>query len=174
MDAAQNVDPARSETVLRMTTVDKVVVWVVCGGAGVGLGFVLPWVLQHVSTWPIPYLDVLKFLGSFEHPVMVVGRPAVLGVVGLVIACVITYQSAVLTLSDGQIQIREGDDVRVVARELVGGVYRHGGKVRIESVEGRVLFDDDVEGGKAVVAAAFTRHGYPWESVDARTPAASQ
>ncbi|GAA1629103.1 hypothetical protein [Leucobacter chromiireducens] len=172
MGASQNDDPARSETVLRMTAADKVLVWGVCGGAGVGLGFALPWLLQHVATWPIPYLDVLKFLGSFEHPLMVAGRPAVLGIIGLVIAFVITSQSAVLTLSDRQIQIREGDDVRVVAREQVGGVYRHGGKVRIESVAGRVLFDDDVEGGKAVIAAAFTRHGYPWESVDARTPPA--
>ncbi|TCK41300.1 hypothetical protein EDF60_1726 [Leucobacter luti] len=171
------MDPIGSpvaETVLRMGMGTKVGVWIVCGGAGVALGLVLPWVLQHLSTWPIPYLDVLTFLGSFEHPVMVIGRPAVLGLVGLICAFAITSQSAELTLSAERIQIREGDDAREIARENVGGVYRHGSKVRIESVAGRVLFDDDVEGGREVIAAAFTRHGYPWESVHTRTKGESK
>lgn len=154
-----------SVTVLKMTTGVKMLVWAVCGGAGIALGFVLPWLLQHVANWPIPYIDLLKFLGSFDQPVMVFGRPAVLGIIGLVIAFVITYQSAELMISDMEIRIREGDDERTVDRLLVGGVYRHGGKVRIESVGGRVLFDDDVEGGHAAIAEAFLRHGYPWENV---------
>ncbi|TDP94282.1 hypothetical protein EDF62_0696 [Leucobacter luti] len=165
---------AEAESVLRMQLGTRVGVWLVCSGAGVALGYVLPWVLQHLSTWPIPYLDVLTFLGSFEHPVMVIGRPAVLGLVGLICAFVITSQSAELTLSAERIQIREGDDAREIARENVGGVYRHGSKVRIESVAGRVLFDDDVEGGREAIAAAFTRHGYPWESVHTRTEGESK
>ena len=165
---------AEAETVLRMQLGTRVGVWLVCSGAGVALGYVLPWVLQHLSTWPIPYLDVLTFLGSFEHPVMVIGRPAVLGLVGLICAFVITFQSAELTLSAERIQIREGDDAREIERENVGGVYRHGSKVRIESVAGRVLFDDDVEGGREAIAAAFTRHGYPWESVPTRTKGESK
>lgn len=155
-----------TETVLRMTEGTRVLVWAVLGGAGVGLGFVLPWLLQHVATWPIPYLDVLKFLGSFDAPLMVIGRPAVLGIIGLVVAFFVTYESAELTISDDRIRIREGDDARVVERAQVGGVYRRGGKVRIESPEGRVLFDDDVEGGRRVIAEAFARHGYPWEGVE--------
>lgn len=148
-----------------MTASTKALVWVVCTGAGVALGFFLPWLLKHASQWPIPYIDVLSFLGSFESPIMVIGRPAVLGLVGLVLAFFITYEAAELTISDTEIHIREGDDARVVARENVGGVYRTKGKVRIESREGRVLFNDDVEGGKRAIAEAFLRHGYPWESV---------
>lgn len=153
----------RTPTVLTMTPGTKAVLWLFCSGAGVLLGFVLPWLLQYVASWPLPYLDVLKFLASFDAPAMVFGRPAVLGAVGLVIALVITHESATLTISDERIIVQTGDDARTIARELVGGVYRTGGKVRIESAAGRVLFHDDVEGGRTAIAAAFTRHGYPWE-----------
>lgn len=166
------------ETVLRMTASTKVVVWLFCAGVGVALGFLLPWLLQYIASWPIPYIDVLKFLGSFDAPVMVVGRPAVLAVVGLVIAFLITWDSAQLTIDDGRILVRKGDDTRIIERAAVAGVHRHGGKVRIESKEGRVLFDDDVEGGRKAIAEAFLRHGYPWEGAEAvaaqpRTPSPS-
>ncbi len=153
------------ETVLEMALGTKVLIWVVCGAGGAALGWVLPGVLRIASSWPIPFMEYLTFLGSFDAPLMVLGRPVVLGIVGLVVAFLLTYHSARLTISDERIVIREGDDARVVERAQVGGVYRHGGKVRIESPEGRVLFDDDVEGGRRVIAAAFTHHGYPWESV---------
>lgn len=162
MSIQESVAP---ETELRMTFGTKVIVWVFCIAAGVGLGLALPWLLQYVASWPIPFIDQLKFLGSFDAPIMVIGRPAVLGVAGLVFAFFITYQSAQLWITDKQITITEGDDSRVIGRDQVGGVYRHGGKVRIESPEGRVLFDDDVEGGKLKIAAAFRKHGYPWESI---------
>lgn len=155
----------KQESVLEMTLGTKVVIWIACGALGVGLGWVLPALLRVASSWPIPFKEYLTFLGSFDAPIMVVGRPVVLGVVGLVVAFLLTYHSARLTISDEQIVIREGDDARVVRRAQVGGVYRHGGKVRIESPEGRVLFDDDVEGGRRAIAAAFTRHGYPWEGI---------
>lgn len=156
----------RRETVLELSASDRVFVWVVCGGAGVALGFLLPWLLQYVAKWPIPYIEILKFLGSFDAPIMVVGRPVVLGVAGLLIAFMITHGNAILRITDAEIVVQEGEDRRVIPRELVAGVYRQGGKVHIESAGGRVLYHGDAEGGKASVAAAFVDHGYPWESVE--------
>lgn len=156
----------RRETVLALTASDKVFVWGVGGGAGVALGLLLPWLLEHVSKWPIPYIDVLKFIGSFDAPIMVVGRPVVLGAIGLVIAFFITHESAVLRITDAEIVVEEGEDRRVIPRELVAGVYRRGGKVRIDAAAGRVLYDGDVEGKRAAVSAAFIEHGYPWENVE--------
>ncbi|MFD2470606.1 YqeB family protein [Amycolatopsis silviterrae] len=150
-------------TEIRMPFDTKAVIWVFCGAAGAGLGFAIPWLLQFAAKHPLPYADTLKFLGSFDSPLMVIGRPAALAVVGLVIAFFITYHSATLRISDESITIIEGDDSRVITREQVGGAFRHGGKVRIESPQGRVLFDDDVEGKKATIASAFRKHGYPWE-----------
>ncbi|MFH8383184.1 hypothetical protein ACH4E7_19915 [Kitasatospora sp. NPDC018058] len=147
----------------RMPLDTKVVIWAFCGAAGAGLGFAVPWLLQFAAEHPVPYADTVKFLGSFDSPAMVIGRPAVLAVIGLVIGLFLTYHSATLRITDESITVIEGDDIRVIARDQVGGVFRKGGKVRIESPVGRVLFDDDVEGGKAVIAEAFRRHGYPWE-----------
>ncbi|MFD8756083.1 hypothetical protein ACFV0O_34665 [Kitasatospora sp. NPDC059577] len=150
-------------TELRMPLDTKLVVWAFCGAAGAGLGFAVPWLLGFAARHPIPYADTVRFLGSFDSPAMVVGRPVLLAVAGLVAGLLLTYHSATLRISDEDITITEGDDTRVITRDQVGGVFRHGGKVRIESPVGRVLFDDDVEGGKAAIASAFRRHGYPWE-----------
>ncbi|MCK7621622.1 hypothetical protein MUU72_00460 [Streptomyces sp. RS10V-4] len=155
---------ASAETVLRMTPGTKAVVWGLCTAAGAGLGLAVPWLLDFAARHPIPYADTVRFLGSFDSPAVVVGRPVLLAAAGLVIGLLLTHHSAVLRISDERITVTTGDETRVIAREQVGGVYRHGEKVRIESPVGRVLFDDDVEGGKAAVAAAFRRHGYPWES----------
>lgn len=161
-------------TTLKMTTGTKALIWAVLGAAGVGLGLALPWILQHAASWPIPYINALQALGSIDSPFMVAGRPAVLGVIGLAFAFYITHEAAQLVITNQSIQVTEGDDTRVIERRNVGGVYAKGGKVRIESREGRVLFHDDVEGGKAAIAAAFTRHGYPWESIDRGSRVAAQ
>lgn len=164
-----SIRPSGDATTLTMTAGTKVLVWAVLGAAGVGLGLALPWLLQNAASWPIPYFNVLEALGSIDSPLMVAGRPAVLGLVGFAFAFFITHEAATLVITDGAISVTEGDDTRIIERSQVGGVYAKGGKVRIESPEGRVLFHDDVEGGKVAIAAAFRRHGYPWESVE-QTP----
>jgi len=151
------------ETVLQMDAGTKVFLWCALGLAGVGLGLILPWLLSWAAKLPIPFVDVLTFLGSLDAPFMVIGRPAVLGVVGLLIAFVITHESAILRVSNEQVVVVQGDDQRIIARSQVAGVRQRGGKVKIEAAEGRVLFEDDVEGGRAAIAAAFQAHGYPWE-----------
>ncbi len=153
-------------TTLRMDLATRVTVWIACGVLGTGLGLILPWLLRHASTWPIPFIDYLKFLGSFDTPAMVFGRPALLALVGLVVAFLITHESPELTISAEEILIKEGDDTRRILRDAVSGVYRRDGKIRIESATGRVLFEGAVEGRKLVVAAAFRAHGYPWEGAD--------
>ncbi|MER7842811.1 hypothetical protein ABTZ03_02545 [Kitasatospora sp. NPDC096077] len=160
-------DARPTETELRMPLDTKVVIWVFCGVAGAGLGFAVPWLLRFAAEHPIPYADTVRFLGSFDSPAMVIGRPALLAAVGLLIGLFLTHHAATLRISDERITIVEGDDTRVIARDQIGGVFRRGGKVRIESPVGRVLFDDDVEGRPAVIAEAFCRHGYPWEGARA-------
>lgn len=151
------------ETVLRMSAETKAFLWVALGLAGIGLGLILPWLLSWATKLPIPFIDVLVFLGSLDAPIMVIGRPAVLGLVGLLVAFVVTHESAILRISDEQVVVIQGDDQRIIARNQVAGVHQRGGKVKIEAAEGRVLFEDDVEGGRAAIAAAFRAHGYPWE-----------
>lgn len=158
-----------TQTTLKMTTGDKVVVWIFCGALGLALGLALPWLLGHIANWPLPFIDYLKFLGSFDNPLMVFGRPAVLGVVGLVVAFVITYESPELTISEHKIQVKEGDDLRTIERDQIAGVYRRNGKVRIESHAGRVLFEGDVSVKRAVIATTFLRFGYPWEGTESTT-----
>lgn len=154
---------AQRETRLAMSLGTKAVVWAVGGAAGAALGFAIPWLGGFAARHPIPYQGFVEFLVSFDAPLMVVGRPVVLAGVGVLIALFLTYHSADLTITDTTITIVEGDDTRVITREQVGGVFRKNGKVTIETREGRTLFSDDVEGGRARIADAFRTHGYPWE-----------
>ncbi|MEB4613664.1 YqeB family protein [Leucobacter sp. M11] len=145
-----------------MTKGTRVLAWSVLGGVGVGLGFLVPWLLRGAAAWSLPAAEALRWLGSGDAPLVVFGRPAVLGLVGPLIAFLVTQGSAEVAVSAERIRIRAGGDARVLERARVGAVRRLGGRQRIESPEGRVLFDGDVEGGRRVVAGAFVRHGYPW------------
>lgn len=157
-----------TQTTLKMTFGDKVFVWGCCAVLGLALGMTLPWLLSHIASWPVPFIDYLKFLGSFDNPLMVFGRPAVLVLVGLIIAFVITHESPELIITDQSIQVKEGDDLRIIERAQVSGVYRKSGKVRIESPSGRVLFEGDVSTKREATADAFINHGYPWEGAESQ------
>ena len=151
------------ETRLCMTLSTKIFLWGAGIIVGTALGFAIPWLGRFAANHPIPYKGVVEFLVSFESPIMVIGRPAALAVVGFLIALFLTYHSADLRITDENITIVEGDDSRVISRTQIGGVFRKNGKVTIESPEGRKLFCDDVEGKRTEIAEAFRSHGYPWE-----------
>ena len=151
------------ETRLYMTPSTKIFLWGTGVLIGAALGFAIPWLGRFAADHPIPYKGVVEFLVSFESPIMVIGRPVTLAVVGFLIALFLTYHSPDLRITDDTITIIEGDDTRVISRAQVGGVFRKNGKVTIESPEGRTLFSDDVEGKRAEIAEAFRSHGYPWE-----------
>lgn len=151
------------ESRLYTTLSTKIFIWGTGVLVGAALGFAIPWLGRFAADHPIPYKGVVEFLISFESPIMVIGRPAALAAVGLLIALFLTYHSPDLRITDDTITIIEGDDTRVISRAQVGGVFRKNGKVTIESPEGRKLFSDDVDGKRTEIAEAFRSHGYPWE-----------
>ncbi|WP_154796293.1 YqeB family protein [Occultella kanbiaonis] len=153
-------------TVLAMGAEDKWLVAVIGAVLGVGVGFLLPWLGTLAARFPIPFAGPIEFLSSFEAPVLVVLRPVIGAVVGLVVAAVVIAGSPRITVSDGEILIAKGDDERRIERGQVAGVYREGSTLVIDSVEGRQLYKGDVEAPRAAVRDAFVAHGYRWEMVD--------
>ncbi|CAM3509037.1 hypothetical protein OCAE111667_13350 [Occultella aeris] len=153
-------------TVLAMGAEDKWLVAVVGAALGVGVGFLLPWLGTVAARYPIPFAGPIEFLSSFEAPVLVVLRPVIGALVGLVVAAVVISGSPRITVSPVEILIAKGDDERRIERSQVAGVYREGGALVIDSVEGRQLYKGDVEAPRAAVRDAFVAHGYRWEMVD--------
>ncbi|GAA2533440.1 hypothetical protein GCM10010201_36080 [Pilimelia columellifera subsp. columellifera] len=89
----------------------------------------------------------------------------VLGLVaGLVFAIWVISSSPILDISRHRIQVRRRGQVeRVIERAKVTAVYPRRSKIVIEAEGGRKVFEDDVEGDKALVRSAFVDNGYPWE-----------
>ncbi|WP_151523652.1 YqeB family protein [Serinicoccus kebangsaanensis] len=140
----------------------------VAGGfalAGVAAGFLLPLVAQWAAGLPwVPFQGPLELFSSFEGTWLVWGRPLIGAVLGLAFGLWVILESPVLEVRDDALEVRRyGEVQRVIPRETVGGVHRRGSKTVIEAKEGRVLFDDEIEGDKDAVRRAFVDHGYPWE-----------
>ncbi|TDE98906.1 hypothetical protein EXU48_01540 [Occultella glacieicola] len=155
-------------TVLAMGTQDKWLVAVIGAALGVGVGFLLPWLGTVAARYPIPFAGPIEHLSSFEAPELMVLRPVIGALVGLVVAAVVISGSPRITVSGAEIRIVKGDDERRIERAQVAGVYREGSALMIDSVEGRQLYKGDVEAPRVKVRDAFVAHGYPWEMVDAK------
>ncbi|WP_163541501.1 hypothetical protein [Occultella kanbiaonis] len=157
---------APGATVLAMGTQDKWVIAALGAALGVGVGFLLPWLGTIAARYPIPFAGPIEILSSFDAPALVVLRPVIGALAGLVIAAVVIAGSPRITVSDAEILIATGDDERRIERAQVAGVYREGGALVIDSVEGRQLYKGDVEAPRATVRDAFVARGYPWEMLD--------
>ncbi len=135
------------------------------GGGGVLAGVLLPLVSRWASELPwVPFQGPLELLGSFDQAWLTWGRPALGLLLGLVLAAWVIADSPVLEIESTEIRVRRRGQVeRVLQRSKVDSVHRRGGKVVIETAEGRKLFEGDVEGDKTAIRDAFLAHGYPWE-----------
>lgn len=135
------------------------------GLGGIALGALLPLLAGWASALPwVPFQGPLELLGSFDHPWLVWGRPALGLLLGLGVAAWVIADSPVLDVGPDQVRVRRRGEVqRVIDRATVAAVYPRGSATVIEAESGRTLFDGDVEGDKTAVRRAFVDHGYPWE-----------
>ncbi|HHU09283.1 MAG TPA: hypothetical protein GXZ60_04615 [Intrasporangiaceae bacterium] len=142
--------------------------WFVLGLFGIGgaaLGFIFPFLTRWAAELPwMPFQGPLRLLGSFDHGWLTWGRPLIGLLLGMVLASFVIHSSAVLTMTDEQIEVRSAETVTLIRRDQVDGVRRVGGKLVIVNATGRELLNAEVEGTKDEQRDAFVKHGYPWES----------
>lgn len=143
---------------------DKRFLYLVGPALGVAAAVAVPraarWAHEH--DWPVPAL--LHFLSSLDSSWLTWGAPLIGALVGLLGAVALVFASPVLYVSADGVQVERSGATRHIHRAQVAGVYRDGGKLVIESAEGRTLYKGDAEGGRETVRAAFVDHGYPWEA----------
>lgn len=85
-------------------------------------------------------------------------------VVGLGLALWVILESPVLVIDQDRISVRRRGQVeRVLERSKIDSIYRSGSKTVIETETGRKLFEDEIEGDRSEIRAAFVDKGYPWE-----------
>lgn len=108
---------------------------------GLVLGALFPLFAGWAADLPwLPFQGPLDLLGSFDQPWLAWGRPTLGLVAGLGLAIWVMFDSPVLDIDHGEIQVRRRGQVdRVVARSTVDSVFRRGSDIVIETENGRTI-----------------------------------
>lgn len=150
-----------------LTRVDGVVIGSVCVAVGIALGFFLPAIANFASRFPIPFGGLFEALSSFDNPVVVIARPAIGAVLGLVVTAAIIMGSPRLTIGSDGIEIakRDAPSLRITRESFFSAYYNTEGQLTILTKGGHQAFVGSVEGKKDRVAAAFKDRGYRWGEI---------
>ena len=93
-----------------LSRTDVVVIGLICIGIGVALGFFLPALGSLAATFPIPFGDVIEKLSRFDQAWVVIARPIIGGVLGLIAAFFIVSSTTPLAIDEHGITIGRDDD----------------------------------------------------------------
>lgn len=140
--------------------------YVVLGGAGALVLGLAPLLASWLSDVPfVPFGAVLDWVGGFDDPWTWFARPAVGLVIGVALARLDIGRQHRLEVGPDAVVVVRGGDRRRLDRTSITGIYREGRTVVIDGLHGRRLFSATLESTTAQeVRAAFTAHGYPYES----------
>jgi hypothetical protein len=157
--------PESTET-FALSRSDVLFLGLICVAIGVGLGFFLPAIGGFASRFPIPFGDVIEKLSQFNQPWVVMLRPLIGAVLGVVATAVIASSSPRLTIGDEAILVdrHDGHPLRI-SKGAFSTAYFDSGKLTILTEGGHQAFKGDVEGKKDRVAEAFITRGYRWGEI---------
>lgn len=155
-----------STTTFALSRTDVIFIGLVCVSIGVALGFFLPTIGSFAARFPIPFGDVIEKLSKFDQPWLVVFRPIIGAVLGVIATVVIAGSTTPLRIDDEGIVIgRDGEHPLHISRAAFSTAYFESGKLTIRTEGGHQAYHGDVEGKKDKVAAAFTSRGYRWGEI---------
>lgn len=145
---------------------DVLVIGLVCVGVGIGLGFLLPTLGSFAAKFPIPFGDIIEKLSQFDQTWVVIARPIIGGVLGLIATFFIATSTTPLLVDKDGITIGRDDDHPLhITRAAFSTAYFAEGKLTILTTGGHQAFKGDVEGKKEAIAQAFADHGYRWGEI---------
>lgn len=132
-------------------------------GAGIGLKSIAGWVVS--LPWA-PFQGPLEALERIPEPYTSIGLPIVGGLAGLVLAVLIVWDLAKLTVTDDEVTISRGGEEHTFARAAVGAVFLDGKHLVLLAPKGDELARESVDLDKDRLTEAFTAHGFPWREGD--------
>ena len=152
--------------VFSLSRADVLVIGIVCVGIGIALGFFLPAVGAFAAQFPIPFGEVIEKLSKFDQAWVVIARPIIGAVLGVIATFVMSASTTPLSVGDDQILVGRADDHPLrISRAAYSTAYFDGGKLTILTEGGHQAYKGDVEGKKDRIAAAFTSRGYRWGEI---------
>lgn len=135
----------------------------ICVIAGVALGFFLPALGNFAATFPIPFGEPIEKLSCFDQPLVVMLRPLIGAILGMVAATAMYASSPKLHIDEEKIIVdqRNGHPL-TMSREAFGSAYFDDGKLTIVTAGGHQAFKGNIEDKKDAIAEAFSSRGYRW------------
>ncbi|MFK5690636.1 hypothetical protein ACI3EY_13310 [Ornithinimicrobium sp. LYQ92] len=150
---------------LGLTGADKAWTYALLGGGGLALFAASPWLARWLAEVPfVPFGGALDWVGGLDQGWLLVVRPLVGLLLGLVAAMVVIADEYGLEVHDDAVVVVHGEDRRTVPRADIVGIHRDGKTVHIDGQGGRVIFAKSVDAGRDAVREAFVSRGYPYES----------
>ncbi len=155
-----------NSVVFALSRADIAIISVGCVAIGVALGFFLPAIGGFAARFPIPFGDIIEKLSAFDQPWVVIARPIIGAVLGIIAAFVICGMTTPLRIDDEGIVVgRQEDHPLRISRASFSTAYFDGGELTILTEGGHRAFKGDVEGKKDDVAEAFRSRGYRWGEI---------
>ncbi|HKA67590.1 MAG TPA: hypothetical protein VKG85_00585 [Actinomycetes bacterium] len=155
-------------TVLSVPVADRLVLFVGLPLLGAAVGLVLPvvarWALG-LSTG-LPMRPLFRLIAAVDRPLEIAIEVGICVLVGLGIAIAAMREATRLTLTDTELRVSTEAGGRTLARADIASVFLDGKTLVALDHESRQLVRETHEMPKPALAAAFERHGYPWQDAD--------
>lgn len=147
----------------------QVLFFVVPAVLGVALGFGLWALVGWLLGLPwIPFRGPLQLVDAIPDRVAL---PVLVGlglIAGAVFGAYALRDELALTVGDDQVRLNRGDADRRLPRTVVDAAFLDGKHLVLLSRDGNELAREQTDSPAPKLAAAFTRHGYPWRDADPR------
>jgi hypothetical protein len=134
---------------------------------GAGLGYLLKSIAGWVVSLPwAPFQGPFEALERIPEPYTSIGLPIVGGLAGLVLAVLVAWDLAKVTVTDASVTITRAGEDRTFPRERIGAVFVDGKYLVLLGPKGDELGRESVDLDKVKLTESFTEHGFPWREGD--------
>jgi hypothetical protein len=158
----------QSTTFLGIVRGWQAAVFVGCfAGAGLALGWFLPWIARWALDLPwVPFSGPLRLLNSIPDPWLQLGSAGVGLLAGGWIGVAAIVESLAVTVSDQQVELKINGKTQTFTRAQVGSVFLDDKRLVLLDSAARELAREKPEVSAAKLAKGFREHGYPWLDAD--------
>ncbi|MGN8645768.1 YqeB family protein [Gracilibacillus sp. HCP3S3_G5_1] len=156
-----------NETVLGLSTGEKVILIIVPPILGALLGWFIPNIAEWAIKIPfIPFEGVLEWIATLESQwISVIG--VILGVIAGVFFVLYAFSETLrITITDEEVKLNFKEKVNNIHKTETSAIYMEGKDLVFLSTDGNELFRGQSESKKELVSEAFKHHRYPWKDKD--------
>ena len=157
----------KNETVLGLTTGEKVLLSIIPPILGALLGWFIPTIADWATNIPlIPLEAALEWIASLESQWVSVIAAFIGVLAGVFFVFYAFSESLKITITDEEVKLYVNEKENNIHKKEISTIYMEGKDLVFLSTNGSELFRGQPESKKELVSEAFKKHWYPWEDKD--------